>query len=79
MVMRRMLRHNAIEAKHCSSKHPLVDPNSKSCRDALGVRPVYAQPYTPPPKHLMILPPEEQTRSIVDILLNMPVGYGGGF
>lgn len=44
-------------AKLCSSKHPLVDPNSKSCRDALGVRPINYRPYLPQPRNMRPAPP----------------------
>ena len=83
-------------AKVCLSKKPITlghrfaNPKSKSCRDALGVRPalpvvrpvynhrVYANPYTRTPKHLMPrYPSPEQVRSIMDMENNKPFGHRG--
>ena len=72
-------------AKLCADRKR-EDPNyvfDKSCRVALGVRPVYnhrvyAKPYTPTPKHLMPrYPSPEQLRSIMDMENNKPFGHRG--
>ena len=83
-------------AKVCLSKKRITtlgltfaDPKSKSCRDALGVRPalpivrpvynhrVYAKPYTRTPKHLMPrYPSPGLAHSIWEWEKNKPHGYG---
>ena len=62
-------------AKHCSSKHPWVDPNSKSCRDALGVRPVYTGPLPQP--RILMPNPGELNEKVLWWEKNKPLPYEG--
>ena len=69
-------------AKVCSSKNlitplgfRLADPNSKSCRDALGVRPVYTGPLPQP--RILMPNPGELNEKVLWWKKNKLVPYGG--
>jgi len=69
-------------AKVCSSKNlitplgfRLADPNSKSCRDALGVRPVYTGPLPQP--RILMPNPGELNEKVLWWKKNKPLPYEG--